>query len=61
MNTTQSLTANAGKWLKMITYGITQRDLKMVRTGIVLGYTHNQAMAVLKNLYESRKRKHGAS
>lgn len=45
----------------MVTYGITQRDLKMVRTGIVLGYTHNQAMAVLKNLYESRKRKHTAA
>lgn len=41
----------------MVTYGITQRDLKLARTGIVLGYTHKQAMAVLKNLYESRKRR----
>ncbi len=41
----------------MVTYGITQRDLKLARTGLLIGYTHKQAMAALKNLYESRKRR----
>ncbi|AWD92621.1 hypothetical protein HOT18_gp02 [Dickeya phage Ninurta] len=41
----------------MVTYGITQRDLKMVRTGLLLGYSHDKVMRVLKNLYESRKQR----
>lgn len=41
----------------MVTYGITQRDLKLARNGLLVGYTHKQAMAALRNLYESRKRR----